>query len=261
MTRQTTLSTVLTLGFALFLGACSQNDSSPMGPAAAAETLTEQGIEVSTMQLFIAASGENSLTLAWSEVAGAATYEVLYMPADAAFGWTRQSGPGDFPAQQIEGLASCSKTYVRVRALDALGNALAISDVDSCDTECPQTVPAAPSELIASTNETHAISGVFRDNSDNEDSFEVLYMDLTAFDLRWQRVTVAAEEGSGQLVTFSIDGLTPGHEYAVRAIAVNSAGSSKMSNGDLGKTALDEADEKLESESESDDTRTSLVAM
>lgn len=85
------------------------------------------------------------------------------------------------------------------------------------------TRPAAPSNLNASTRSPTAIDLTWRDNSNDEDGFEI-ERQLQGRD--WQRITTVGRN----ITTYSDTGLSPNTTYCYRVRAYNTAGYSDYSN-------------------------------
>ena len=88
-------------------------------------------------------------------------------------------------------------------------------------------LPQAPTNLQA-----HQIPGqihiTWQDNSDNEDGFELKYLDMATFPNVWKNLVTTGPN----VTSYQMDDPIMGHSYIFKVMGYNSAGSSVSSNAD-----------------------------
>jgi len=128
------------------------------------------------------------------------------------------------------GLSSGMTYYFRVRATNSAGSS-ANSNTASAVTPNVVTLPAAPSNLTASTVSSSVINLTWADNSTNETGFTIDRATDSGFTQNFSSVNLGA--GYSFL---SESGLNASTTYYFRVRATNSAGSSGYSNTAFGTT-------------------------
>jgi hypothetical protein len=118
-------------------------------------------------------------------------------------------------------LSAATLYYYRIVAFNAAGNA-APSNVASATT--PQSVPAAPSNLVGTAVSSSQINLSWTDNSTNESGFTV--QRSTNNGATWTTVATVGPN----VRTFNNSGLVRNTQYRYRVAAFNSAGTSAFSN-------------------------------
>jgi hypothetical protein len=102
-------------------------------------------------------------------------------------------------------------------------NSLASHLIYSFNDGVPQTIPPAPSSLVASYLERKGINLTWKDQSQNEEGFEIYKStNMGSF--------VSLAKVSAQATTFLDQNFTQGSVYSYRIMAFNSAGFSDFSN-------------------------------
>jgi hypothetical protein len=119
--------------------------------------------------------------------------------------------------------ASTSYSY-RVRATN-LGGDAAYSNTASATTQATQTVPAAPSNLVATAVSTSQINLSWTDNANNETGFKIERCQGNGCSNFVQIAQVGAN-----VTTFSNTGLARNTRYRYRVRAFNAVGNSGYSN-------------------------------
>jgi len=162
------------------------------------------------------AVSSSQINLAWSNVAGETGYRIE-RSADGLSGWAAiASVAGDATTCQNTALAMGTTYSYRVIATGTAGDSAA-SNIASATTQVV-SIPAAPSNLTATTLARNKIKLTWIDNSNNETSFKIQRStDNVNFSLR---TALAANS-----VTFTDSGLKRG-TYYYRIIAANAAGDS-----------------------------------
>jgi predicted phage tail protein len=111
-----------------------------------------------------------------------------------------------------------------VRATNAGGDS-AYSNTASATTQATQTVPAAPSNLTATTVSTSQINLSWTDNANNEDGFKIERCQGSSCTNFAQIAQVGAN-----VTTFNNTGLARNTRYRYRVRAFNAVGNSAYSN-------------------------------
>jgi len=131
---------------------------------------------------------------------------------------------------QNSGLAASTTYTYRVRAYNAGGNS-GYSNEASATTQAAPTVPAAPTNLIATAVSRTQINLTWTDNANNEDGFYIERCKGATCTNFTRIATVGANATS-----YSNTGLGKNTTYRYRVLAYNSAGNSGYSNIASAKT-------------------------
>ncbi len=120
-------------------------------------------------------------------------------------------------------VASTSYSY-RVRAFNSAGDS-DYSNVASAVTEAAPTVPAAPTNLVATAISTSQINLAWTDNATNETGFKIERCTGAGCSTFTQIATVGAN-----VISYSDTGLSASTTYTYRVRATNASGDSDYSN-------------------------------
>jgi predicted phage tail protein len=127
---------------------------------------------------------------------------------------------------------TASTTYgYRVRAFNLGGNS-AYSNTAQATTQIAQTVPAAPSNLVATAVSTSQINLSWTDNANNEQGFRIERCQGNGCTNFVQIAQVAV----ANTTSYSDTGLASNTRYRYRVRAYNSVGNSAYSNIALART-------------------------
>ena len=128
------------------------------------------------------------------------------------------------------GLTANTSYSYRVRANNLAGDS-AYSNTASATTQAAQTVPAAPTNLVATAVSTSQINLSWSDNSNNETGFRIERCQGNNCTNFVEIATTAANA-----TTFSSTGLSRNTRYRFRVRAFNAAGNSAYSNIAMART-------------------------
>jgi hypothetical protein len=131
--------------------------------------------------------------------------------------------PANTTTYQNTGLAAATTYGYRVRATNLGGNSSYATAAGT--TQTASTLPAAPTNLVATTASSSQINLTWTDNATNETGFRVEICDGTSCSDFVDIGTLAANLTAG-----SITGLAPSTLYRIRIRATNGSGNSGYSN-------------------------------
>jgi titin len=132
--------------------------------------------------------------------------------------------PANTTSYTDAGLGSSATYYYKIQATNAGGNSTWSNEASAKTDTPPATLPAAPSNLVATANGASVINLTWIDNATNETSY-ILQRSLTSGSGFTTIVTLAANTTS-----YSNSGLNSSTTYYYRVQASNSNGSSTWSN-------------------------------
>jgi galactose oxidase-like protein/fibronectin type III domain protein len=176
----------------------------------------------------LAASGVSAsqINLAWTDVSSnedGFRVERCTGTGCTDFAQVAQVGTGA-TAYNSSGLAASTTYTYRVRAFNAAGDS-AYSNIAQATTQAAPTVPAAPTNLIATTLSSSQIRLTWTDASTNESGFKIERCKgggcITFVQI--------AQVGAG-VTTYTNTGLSSGSKYRYRVRAFNSVGHSSYSS-------------------------------
>ncbi|WP_200388474.1 fibronectin type III domain-containing protein [Thiocapsa imhoffii] len=175
-------------------------------------------------------NSDSKITIAWrlncQHLSGVAI-ERRSTPAEPWSEMVRLQSP--VSRYENSGLAPATTYFYRVRAFNAAGSS-AYSNEVSATTLARPTVPAAPSELIATAITPWRIDLQWRDQSSDESGFRIERRTLSG---RWSEIgRLGVDE-----TTFSDRGLQAATSYQYRVRAYNAVGPSAYSNEAVATTA------------------------
>jgi fibronectin type 3 domain-containing protein len=122
------------------------------------------------------------------------------------------------------GLTPSTPYFYRVAAVNANGQLSYSSVVRKITQSAPSASPSAPSHLSGRVLSSTAVSLTWTDHAESESQFEI-YQSVSPSDPYTLVTTVSAN-----VVSATIEGLTPDTDYVFYVVAVNSLGSSEDSS-------------------------------
>jgi len=170
------------------------------------------------------ATGTTSIGLSWTDNSTNETSFILQRSLASGSGYTSVATlPANTVSYSNTGLNSSTTYFYRIQAVNSSGSS-GWSNVANATTNTPVTLPAAPSNLTAAAAGCNSISLNWTDNSNNENSFEIV-RSMTVNGVYTPIATVPAN-----IRTYTNTGLTRGKRYYYKVRAINTAGSSAWSN-------------------------------
>jgi len=182
-----------------------------------------------TVDSLVVTPADSQLTVTWSAVVGATSYEVYYGTSNSSSSASRFTGDSNDTDTSciVTGLANGSTYYVWVNAINSAGTSGFSSSTSSGTPAVPVTIPPAPaSPTVTSGDSTLAVTWTPVTGATN---YRVFYSTTSN--------NTTATEFTGDSNTAdtacTITGLTNGTPYYVWVKAVNSAGDSSFSPASL----------------------------
>ncbi len=178
-------------------------------------------------------AGTSSINLTWADNSTNETGFVLMQSSTSGGIFNKLiTIPANTKSYTDVGLGSSATYYYKIQATNAGGNSSWSNEASAKTDTPPATIPAAPSNLIATATGASVINLSWTDNTTNETSY-VLQRSLSSGSGFATIATLAANTTS-----FSNTGLNSSTTYYYRVQAVNSIGSSAWSNTAYAKTAV-----------------------
>jgi Glycoside hydrolase family 44/PA14 domain/Fibronectin type III domain len=167
-----------------------------------------------------ATGAESRVSLSWTPVSGAASYNV-YRGTTSASEALLQAGIATANYSDTA-VTNGTTYYYRVTAVNGTGE----SPLSTEASATPQwTLPAAPNNLIATPTSTSQVKLTWADNSNVESAFVVEWATDSGF-----TTGVGSASTGADATTFNVTGLTESTTYYFRVRATNPAGPSANSN-------------------------------
>jgi titin len=173
------------------------------------------------------AAGTNQIDLTWADNSNNETAFILERSLNGTTGWQQVATPAANVTSISDtlNLSPGTQYFYRIRATNS-GSDSANSNVANATTSQPvPTVPAAPSNLVATAVSTSQINLTWADNSNNETGF-IVERSLNGVDGWTSVATPAANATSFNNTT----GLNSNTKYYYRVRATNGVGDSANSN-------------------------------
>jgi len=190
------------------------NGSTPPTPPAAPTGLTAQAVSTS------------QIDLAWTDNADDETgFKIERCTGTGCSNFAQIATVGaDVTGYSNTGLAASTSYSYRVRAYNTAGDS-GYSNTASATTTAAPTVPAAPSDLVATAVSARQINLSWKDNSTNEEGFRIERCKGSTCTNFAQIATVGAN-----VTTYANTGLNKNTTYRYRVRAYNASGTSGYSN-------------------------------
>jgi hypothetical protein len=122
------------------------------------------------------------------------------------------------------GLGSSATYYYKIQAINTGGNSTWSNEASATTNTPPATIPAAPTNLMATSAGCNQVSLNWTDNSNNETAFEI----SRATSLNGTYVVIATLGANS--TSYTSTGLKRNRTYYFRVRALNSTGTSAWSN-------------------------------
>ncbi len=183
-------------------------------------------------KLVATSAGTSSINLTWTDNSTNETSFVLMQSSTSGGIFNKLiTIPANTTSYTDVGLGSSATYYYKIQATNAGGNSTWSNEASATTNTPPATVPAAPSNLVATASGATVINLSWIDNASNETSY-ILQRSLTSGSGFTNIVTLAANT-----TTYSNTGLNSSTTYYYRVQALNSTGSSTWSNVAYATTA------------------------
>ena len=183
--------------------------------------------------LVATSAGTSSINLTWTDNSTNETSFVLMQSSTSGGIFNKLiTIPANTTSYTDVGLGSSATYYYKIQATNAGGNSSWSNEASAKTDTPPATIPAAPSNLIATATGTSVINLTWTDNATNETSF-VLQRSLSSGSGFATIATLAANTTS-----YSNTGLNSSTTYYYKVQAANSIGSSAWSNVANATTAV-----------------------
>ncbi len=172
--------------------------------------------------LTAAATSPSGIHLSWTDNSNNETSFVVERSSDGANTWTEAQATGaNVTSWDDAGLTAGGTYYYRVKARNGTGDS-AYSNTANAATS--QSLPAAPSGLVADGSSTTSIHLSWVDNSSNESSFRI---ERSPDGISgW----TALKDVAANTTSWDDTGLSTGTPYSYRVKAMNSAGDTQYTN-------------------------------
>lgn len=178
-------------------------------------------------------AGTTSINLIWADNSTNETSFVLMQSSSSGGIFNKLiSLPANTTSYTDAGLGSSATYYYKIQATNAGGNSTWSNEASAKTNTPPATIPAAPSNLIATASGSSVINLIWTDNSLDETSF-VLQRSLSSGSGFATIATLVANT-----TTYSNSGLNSSTTYFYKVQAVNSTGGSAWSNIAYATTAV-----------------------
>jgi hypothetical protein len=178
-------------------------------------------------------AGTSSINLTWADNSTNETGFVLMQSSTSGGIFNKLiTIPANTTSYTDVGLGSSATYYYKIQATNAGGNSIWSNEASAKTNTPPATVPAAPSNLIATATGTSVINLTWADNATDETSY-VLQRSLSSGSGFATIATLAANTTS-----YSNTGLSSSTTYYYKVQALNSTGSSSWSNIAYATTAV-----------------------
>jgi hypothetical protein len=170
-------------------------------------------------------AGTTSIKLTWTDNSTNETSFVLMQSSTSGGIFNKLiTIPANTTSYTDVGLGSSATYYYKIQATNAGGNSTWSNEASAKTDTPPVTLPAAPSNLIATATGASVINLTWTDNATNETSY-ILQRSLTSGSGFTNIATLAANT-----ISYSNTGLNSSTTYYFRVQALNSTGSSAWSN-------------------------------
>ncbi len=175
--------------------------------------------------LVATAAGTSSIHLTWADNSTNETGFVLMQSSTSGGIFNKLiTIPANTTSYTDVGLGSSATYYYKIQATNAGGNSVWSNEASATTNTPPATIPAAPSNLVATASGSSVVNLTWIDNASNETSY-VLQRSLSSA----SGFAVIATVGSNS-TSYSNTGLNSSTTYYYRVQAVNTAGVSVWSN-------------------------------
>ncbi|MBL0358033.1 MAG: fibronectin type III domain-containing protein [Chitinophagaceae bacterium] len=180
---------------------------------------------VAPSNLVATPAGTSSINLTWADNSTNETGFVLMQSSTSGGIFNKLiTIPANTTSYTDVGLGSSATYYYKIQATNAGGNSTWSNQANATTNTPPATIPAAPSNLVATASGTSIINLTWIDNASNETSY-VLQRSLSSA----SGFAVIATLGSNS-TSYSNTGLNSSTTYYYRVQAVNAADVSVWSN-------------------------------
>lgn len=170
-------------------------------------------------------AGTSSINLTWADNSTNETSFVIMQSSTSGGVFNKLiTIPANTTSYTDTGLGSSATYYYKIQATNSGGNSTWSNQASAKTDTPPATIPAAPSNLIATSTGTSVINLTWTDNATNETSY-ILQRSLASGSGFATIATIGANT-----TTYSNTGLNSSTTYYYRVQAANGGGSSAWSN-------------------------------